>query len=300
MRVGFVGLGKMGSQIVKKLLAKDFEVVVYDTNEEAIGACIELGANGAHSQAELVELLGEKAVLWLMIPAEFVGAEVDQYVSLLPHDSILIDGGNSEYEDSIRRAAQCAERGISFVDVGTSGGVLGLERGFSMMVGGEPDAYNRIKPILHVLSEPEGGYAYIGASGSGHYVKMVHNGIEYALMQAYAEGYDLLKYGPLAGLDLSDIARVWQKGSIVQSNLNGMIADILQSNPELDGIDGYVAASGEGQWTFEAAQKANVGMPALRAALDVRSASQAGKVYFATKLLAAMRHTFGGHQINKP
>ncbi len=299
MKVGFVGLGKMGNQIVNKLLRAGHSVVVFDVNQSAIDECVAMGAEGASSRENLVELLGEKPIVWLMIPADYVHGEVEAYKDILPRGSILIDGGNSHFQGSIERAHLCKEKDIEYVDVGTSGGILGLTQGFSLMVGGERATFNVIEPLIASLAQPSARYAYIGESGSGHYVKMVHNGIEYALMQSYAEGYDLLKYGPVQNLDLASISDVWQGGSIVQSTLNELIGEILAETPELDGIDGYVAASGEGEWTYQAAAQANVPMPALREALAMRQASQGGYNTFATKLLAAMRNKFGGHAINK-
>lgn len=299
MKVGFVGLGKMGSQIVRKLLDAQHQVVVYDVNPDAVAACTKLGATPASGREELVRLLGKRPTVWLMIPADFVQAEVDTFSLVLPKDSILVDGGNSHFTDTIARHQQCHGNGISYVDVGTSGGVMGLTQGFSMMVGGEAAAVKRIKPLLHILAQPHGTYSHVGPSGYGHYVKMIHNGIEYALMQAYAEGYDLLRYGPLANIDLAAVAKTWQQGSIVASTLNALTADILHRNPELHGIAGRVDSNGEGAWTEQAASQAGIAMPGLRAALAVRNASkQPGGDYFATKLLAAMRHEFGGHPLH--
>jgi 6-phosphogluconate dehydrogenase len=299
MRIGFVGLGKMGSQIISKLLAAGHEVIAYDLNESAVDAAVQAGAIAASNPKDLVEKLGhDTPILWIMIPAQFMEGEVEEYMELLPRGSTLIDGGNSHYEDSIRRAGLCAEQGIVYLDIGTSGGILGYANGFSLMVGGHIMGFKLIEPLLKVLSQPSGGYVYAGPSGYGHYTKMIHNGIEYAVMQAYAEGYDLMKYGPMHDINLAAIANVWQHGSIIQSTLNGLIGQILTQNPELEGIDGVVASSGEGEWTKETADKANVGVPALDAALKVRDASQLGEVIFATKLLAAMRTAFGGHDIN--
>lgn len=299
MRVGFVGLGKMGRQIVEKFLHDEHEVVVYDVNTDAIHECEAFGAEAAYSREELVSKLGPNPIVWLMIPSDYVGTDVEAYSHLLPEGGILVDGGNSHYQQSIERAAMCAEKEVTYIDVGTSGGVMGLENGFSLMVGGDKPTFHHLEPFFKTLVHPHGGYAHMGTSGSGHYVKMIHNGIEYAIMQAYAEGYDLLKYGKIQGLDLKDIAAVWQRGSIIKSSLNGLIQEILEENEELDGIDGYVADSGEGRWTYETAQEANVPMPALREAIEVRRASQNGYSTFATRLLAAMRNKFGGHAINK-
>lgn len=299
MRVGFVGLGKMGRQIVQKLLQDGHEVVVFDTNQEAVQECKNQGAHSSEDRADLVKKLGKNPIVWLMIPADYVHSETVAYSELLPAGGILIDGGNSHFQGSIDRAKLCAEKQISFVDVGTSGGILGLTEGFSMMIGGEKNTFETLEPLFVTLAAPNSRYAYMGQSGSGHFVKMVHNGIEYAIMQSYAEGYDLLKYGGMLNLDLVKIAEVWQGGSIIQSSLNDLIQKILTENPELDGISGYVADSGEGKWTYEVAELSNVPMPALRVALEVRKASQNGYSTFATKLLAAMRNKFGGHAINK-
>ncbi len=298
-KIGFVGLGKMGSQIVQKLLGDGLEVVVYDPNLDLVKACSALGAIPATSREDLVAKLNGQKIVWLMIPAKAVENEVTSYANLLSSEDIIIDGGNSFYQDSQRRADFCRQKSIHFVDVGTSGGILGLSNGFSLMVGGDNTVVNLLQPAFESLAKPSGGIAYIGPSGSGHYVKMIHNGIEYALMQAYAEGYDLLKYGPVANIDLGKVAAVWQKGSIINSTLNSIIEQVLTENPDLAGIDGYVATSGEAEWTLKTAREADVAMPALEQAMAVRIASQQGRVYFPTKLLAAMRNKFGGHAINK-
>ncbi|MBC7764122.1 decarboxylating 6-phosphogluconate dehydrogenase [Microbacteriaceae bacterium] len=298
MKIGFVGLGKMGSQIVEKLIEAGHDVSVYDSNPELVMQTEKFGAHGTQSREALVSNVGEQAIIWLMIPAGVVENEVQEYINLLQPGSTLIDGGNSNYHDTLRRAERCKDAGIVYMDVGTSGGVLGLESGFSLMVGGDKMTYDRLLPAFEALTHPSGGCSYMGPSGYGHYVKMIHNGIEYSIMQSYAEGYDLLKYGPLPEIDLATVAKIWQKGSIIQSTLNGLIEKILGDNPQLDGIDGYVDASGEGAWTLEAARDAGIKMPALEQAVAVRTASQQGSIFFATKLLAAMRHSFGGHSIN--
>lgn len=298
MKIGFVGLGKMGNQIVTKLLDKNHEVVVYDVNPEAIAAMEQRGATSATSREDLVAKLGERPVLWLMIPSQFVGAEVDAYLELLPQGSLLIDGGNTNFHETIERGGKAGEHCVHYIDVGTSGGIHGLDNGFSLMVGGDETSVRMLAPIFDVLIQPNGRWIRAGQTGSGHYVKMIHNGIEYALMQAYAEGYDLLKNGEIKNLDLAAIANVWQGGSIIASNLNALAAEILRENPELDGIDGFVAASGEGLWTYEAAEASHIEMPALREALAVRDASQQGKRSYATKMLASLRNKFGGHAIN--
>ena len=299
MRVGFVGLGKMGRQIVDKLINDGHEVVVFDVSSAAIEECVKIGARSAANQQDLVDMLGENPIVWLMIPADYVEAEVESYIKILPKGGVLIDGGNSNYKDTIRRGVECQDNGISYVDVGTSGGVLGIKQGFCLMIGGDEQVCEQLNPIFDTMVKPQGRYSYMGPSGLGHYVKMIHNGIEYSLMQSYAEGYDLLKYGEIKGLDLAKISHVWQGGSIIESGLNSLIDEIFQENPKLENIEGYVADSGEGRWTYDTALAANVPMPALREALNVRQASQNGYHTFATKLLAAMRNKFGGHAINK-
>ena len=299
MKIGVVGLGKMGQQIVKKLVDGGHKVVAFDVNKAAVEACKEYGAVGVVSREDLVEQLGPKPIVWMMIPAEFVDAEVDTLLKLLPKGSMLIDGGNSRYTQTIERAKRARKKGMSYVDVGTSGGVHGMTHGFSLMVGGSSVSFTVLEPALKTLAAPKGGYAYMGQSGRGHYVKMVHNGIEYAIMQAYAEGYDLLKYGEFKDIKLAEVARVWQQGSIIESNLNGLIQEIFEEMHHFEYVSGYVAATGEGQWTYETAQKYSVPMPALREALQVRAASQNGYDTFATKLLALMRNKFGGHDVRK-
>lgn len=300
MRVGFIGLGKMGSQIVTKLVAAGHEVVAHDPNHDAVEAMAKIGAIAAENRQDLVQKSGDSAVIWLMIPSQFVGDEVSSLLEHMSDGMTLVDGGNSNFTLSMERTGQCQEHGVSFIDIGTSGGILGLTNGFSMMVGGDADKVAAISPLLDVLSQPHGGYHHFGPAGSGHFVKMVHNGIEYGMMQAYSEGYQLLKENSqFPGLDLAAIAHVWQQGSIVESGLNGLIEKIYQQNPYLDGIDGYVADSGEGRWTLEQANTNGVDMPVLRDAIAVRIKSQNGDTNYATKLLASMRNAFGGHAVNK-
>ena len=327
MKVGFIGLGKMGSQMVERLLAAGHEVVVSDHHQENIDAAVAHGALAATSSAELVQKLATLAagggvqasdaesdstaplVIWLMIAARAVGDELATLLPLLPAGSIVVDGGNSDFRDTRRHAETCAAAGMSLVDVGTSGGILGLEHGFSIMVGGDERAFKTIEPLIQALAQSD-GYGYFGPSGAGHYVKMIHNAIEYGVMEAYAEGYNLLKNGrDYTQLDLAKIAEVWQHGSIVASGLNEIIREQLAKNPDLQGIDGFVHESGEARWTLETAQaqsdaadasgKHNIELPAIQVALDARLASQQGKTNFGTKLLAAMRNGFGGHQLNQ-
>lgn len=300
MRIGFVGLGKMGSQIVTKFLGNQIEVVVYDVNADAIKAMADAGAEVAGSREDLVSKLGDNPVLWLMIPSDFVEAEIQEYSRILPPGSLVIDGGNSDFRMTIKRAVELAEKKTDLVDIGTSGGVRGLKNGFSLMVGGSPENYAKVQPLLEILAMPSGSYGHMGPTGSGHYVKMIHNGVEYGMMQSLAEGYNLLKTGPVQPVDLKEVARIWQHGSIVESTLNELIAEIMSEDSDLSDIEGYVADSGEGRWTLETAKQSNVPMPALEQSLEVRVRSQQGQIDYSTKLLAAIRNKFGGHSVEKP
>ena len=299
MTIGFIGLGKMGQQMVTRLLEAKHEVIVTDLNQSFVDMAVKNGAKAAKDRTEMVKMLGKNVVIWIMIPAQFVQAEVDALVELLPPGSIIIDGGNSNYLETMKRAEQTKAKSIDFVDVGTSGGILGLKNGFSMMVGGDTEAVATIQPLIEALAQPQ-GWGHFGPTGSGHFVKMVHNGIEYGMMEAYAEGYRILQEGHDFGqLDLAKVGEVWEHGSIIASNLNALTAKVLATNPTLSGIEGVVAQSGEAKWTLDAAAVKGIEAPVIQTALDVRSASENGTVNFATKLLAAMRNAFGGHNINK-
>lgn len=298
MKIGFIGLGKMGSQMVQRLLTDGHEVVVYDVNQDAVNAMVDEGALPAVDYADLAGQLGEQPIVWVMIPSQFVTDTLTELSSVLAEDSIVIDGGNSDYRDTIKHSSMLADNKISMVDVGTSGGIHGLENGFSMMVGGSDSSVTTIEPILQSLAQKD-GYGHFGESGAGHFTKMVHNGIEYGIMQAYAEGYQLLKEGPFDNIDVAKVASVWQHGSINESFLNGLIERMLTADPELSGVDGFVKESGEARWTLETAQENGISMPVTQAALDVRVASQQGETNYATKFLAQLRNEFGGHAINK-
>ena len=299
MKLGVMGLGKMGSQIVQRLLADNHQVVVFDLHKDAVDLAEQYGATRAESVQELVTKLGNEVVIWLMLPANVVDSELAKLNQYVPKGRIVIDGGNSDFRLTQKRARHCNENHIHFMDVGTSGGVGGLEHGFSMMVGGDRGSYEKIEPIISSLSQKD-GYHYFGRSGSGHFVKMVHNAIEYGMMQAYAEGYHMLKEGAqYPDIDLEAAAKVWQHGSIIKSDLNALIQTVLAHNPNLTGVEGYVAESGEARWALEVAKKSKIDVPVLDQAMKVRLASQKGRTNFATKLLAAMRNAFGGHIINK-
>lgn len=300
MKIAVIGLGKMGMQIVRKLVEDSHEVIAHDVSEQAI---VEAGSHGAHmakdKQAVVKAFGNEPVVLWVMIPADVVDEALDEWLKVVPTGSIIIDGGNSDFRLTAARNKLVEEKGSTMLDVGTSGGVWGYANGFSMMAGGDEAAFKTVEPILLTMAKPGGAYGYFGLSGAGHYVKMVHNAIEYGMMESLAEGYRLLKEGHYPGLDLTKAANVWQHGSVVTSWLNDLTRQALEENPELDGIDGFVAESGEARWSLEVAREKRIAMPSIEAAFNVRLASQKGEVNFATKLLAAMRNKFGGHTINK-
>jgi 6-phosphogluconate dehydrogenase len=235
-----------------------------------------------------------------MLPADIVDAQVDEWLELLPANSIIIDGGNSNFRLTQKLNEAVKAKGCRLIDVGTSGGIWGYQNGFSMMVGGDDRAaFEAIEPALQTLAAPEGAYHYFGPSGSGHFVKMTHNAIEYGMMESLAEGYRVLKEGPYEGLDLAAAGEVWQHHSVITSWLNELSRDALRENPELDGVDGFVAENGEARWTLEVARERGIDTPSIQAAFDVRLNSQQGQINFATKLLAAMRNKFGGHNLNQ-
>lgn len=301
MKIAIVGLGKMGLQIAKKLQTAGHEVYGVVSSEDKIAPLDQQGISATTSRQQAFEFFAsDQAVIWLMIPAAAVDAELAEWLELLPPNSIIIDGGNSNFKQTQARASLADNQQIKYLDVGTSGGVHGLYNGFSMMIGGDTTAFQTISPVIEVLAQPSGAYQHFGPSGSGHYVKMVHNAIEYGMMQSLAEGYQMLQEGAYAGkLDLAAAGEVWQHGSVVTSWLNELSRQALAENPTLDGIEGFVAESGEARWTLENAAELGIQLPAIQAAFDVRLKSQQGQVNFATKLLAAMRNKFGGHAINK-
>jgi 6-phosphogluconate dehydrogenase len=298
MELGMIGLGKMGAFMAERLVKGGHRVVGFDPDAGAVQRVLASGAEGADSLTNLVSKLKAPRAIWLMVPA---GGPVDQSIeSLLPLLSAgdtIIDGGNSFYKDSMRRAAALAQKGTNFVDCGTSGGVWGLTEGYSMMVGGDTAAVNRLAPIFQSLAPgPDKGWGHVGPAGAGHYVKMVHNGIEYGIMEAYAEGLDLLKHKNEFGLDLLKICEIWQYGSVIRSWLLDLTADALAKNPTLAGVAAYVTDSGEGRWTAIEGIELGVALPVITGALDMRLRSQDPEP-FANKLLAIMRHEFGGHAV---
>lgn len=300
MDIGMIGLGKMGANMTTRLLRGGHRVVVSDLNETAVGAAEAEGATGASSIADLVTRLAQPRAVWVMVPSgKATEGVVDALGELLSEGDVLIDGGNSNYRDSMRRAEILQEKGIYFVDVGTSGGVWGLTEGYSMMVGGDDVALAHIRPVLETLAPAaDKGWGHVGPTGSGHFVKMVHNGIEYGLMQAYAEGFELMKKKEAFGLDLPQIAEVWRYGSVIRSWLLDLTAKALEENPGLEGIAAYVTDSGEGRWTVAEAIDLDCAIPVISMALQRRFRSRA-EAPFSDKLLAAMRQQFGGHAVKQ-
>lgn len=300
MKIGMVGLGRMGANMTQRLLRGGHEVVVTDLNEEAIAAASEQGAQPAADLAGVVNALAAPRVVWVMVPH---GAPTESTVfalaDLLSAGDIIIDGGNSNYKETMRRGEALAARGLRFVDVGTSGGIWGLAEGYSMMVGGEEGAVASLRPILETLAPaPDLGWGRVGPTGAGHFVKMVHNGIEYGMMQAFAEGFEIMRAKGEFGLDLHQISEIWRFGSVVRSWLLDLIANALAEDPELSDIRGWVSDSGEGRWTVFEAIDQDVPAPVITLSLMRRFSSRQDESY-AAKLLAAMRNQFGGHAVKR-
>lgn len=300
MKIAIYGLGRMGSQIARKLHEGEHIVIASNRSSSPVDEMKNLGMIGAYSREEVVSLFDkDQVIIWIMVPSDVVDSEIDTWLNMIPKGSILIDGGNSKWSDSKRREKLVKDRGSSFIDIGTSGGIWGYKNGFSMMIGGDSSSYEVIKPVLETLKIPDGMYAYFGESGSGHYVKMVHNAIEYGMMESLGEGYRLLKEGPYKDIDLYKAGDVWQHRSVVTSWLNELTRDIMKDNPNQDGVDGVVAESGEARWALEVAKDFKIEAQAIQASFDVRLDSQKGKTNFATKIVASMRNAFGGHKINE-
>lgn len=298
MKIGMIGLGRMGANMAERLIGEGHQVVGYARRKESVQRVADKGIMGAYSLEELTKKLAPPRTLWMMIPA---GEPVDKTIEgLLPYldkSDLLIDGGNSYYKDTMRRSDNLKERGIGYVDVGTSGGIWGLKEGYSMMIGGEKDEVERLRPLFETLAPSrDTGWGHVGPSGSGHFVKMVHNGIEYGLMQAYSEGFSILKHKEEFGLDLSQIAGIWRHGSVVRSWLLDLTFEALRENPELKGIAPYVEDSGEGRWTVFESIDLDVAAPIITLSLLSRFLSR-DKENFSDKLLSAMRNKFGGHEI---
>jgi 6-phosphogluconate dehydrogenase len=297
MEVGMIGLGRMGANMTERLVRGGHQVVTYDRSAEAIQRVVDKGATGAVSLADFVKKLSPPRAIWLMVPSgDPVDQTMDQLLPNLTKGDIIIDGGNSNYKDSIRRAEKMKAHGMHFIDAGTSGGIWGLQNGYCMMVGGEKEIVGRLEPIFVTLA-PKDGYLHAGPNGAGHFVKMVHNGIEYGMMQAYGEGFELLKASQF-DLDLAKISHLWNQGSVVRSWLLELCQSAFEKDPKLDAIKGYVEDSGEGRWTVIEAIEKGVAATTLAHALFARYSSRQQDA-FSNKVIAALRNEFGGHAVTK-
>ena len=299
MQIGFVGLGKMGGNMVHRIKRdSDHDVVAFDFNADAVAAAEGHGARGAQSLEALVEALDAPRAVWIMVPAgDPTEQTVQKLAGLLAPGDLIVDGGNSNWHDDVRRGAELAERGIHYVDVGTSGGVWGLEVGYCMMVGGPPEGVQMLAPVLDVLAPPD-GWRHFGASGAGHFVKMVHNGVEYGLMQAYAEGFELMAKSPFE-VDLKEVAGLWNRGSVVRSWLCELAEKAFaEEGNDLEAIKGHVNDSGEGRWTIVDGIDLDVPTPVITAALYARFYSRR-EGDFTHRVLSALRNQFGGHAVER-
>ena len=301
MEIGMIGLGRMGGNMLQRLRSGGHRVVAFDARVEVVEAVVQQqGAVGASSLEELLGKLSAPRAVWVMVPSgQPTEDTIDSLADLMSAGDTIIDGGNSNYKDSARRAAALSERGLSFLDAGTSGGIWGLKEGYSMMIGGDGEVFRRLEPIFQTLAPaPDKGYAHVGPSGAGHFVKMVHNGIEYGLMQAYAEGFELMAAKREFELDLAQIAEVWRHGSVVRSWLLDLTAAALEEDGNLDSLEAYVDDSGEGRWTVEESIELAVPLPVITLALQTRFRSRQDQP-FGAKLLSAMRNQFGGHTVRR-
>lgn len=296
MRLGMVGLGRMGGSMTVRLVRGGHEVVAFDPNREAVEAAVVAGAEGASSLGELCERLTAPKVVWVMVPAgDVTEATIGELGGILADGDVVVDGGNSDWRDSLRRAERLEAGGIRLVDCGTSGGIWGLDVGYCLMVGGVPEAVAVVEPAFLTLA-PRDGYAHVGAPGAGHFTKMVHNAIEYGMLAAYGEGFELLARSSFA-LDLERIAGIWRHGSVVRSWLLELLHDALEKDPTLDRVDDWVDDSGEGRWAVQAAIDQDVPAPITALALFARFASRQDEA-FSAKVIAALRNEFGGHAIH--
>ena len=297
MQIAIIGLGKMGGNMVKRLLGGGHRVVAYDRDPAAVAAVVHEGATGANSLEDLASKLEVPRAVWVMGPSGSPPEETIQKLSnLLSAGDIIIDGGNSNFRDSVRRSDELAGKQVRFLDAGTSGGVWGLANGYSLMIGGDPTAFEHCKPALETLA-PVSGLGYFGKAGAGHFCKMVHNGVEYAMMQSYAEGFELMRATDF-GYDLREVTRVWNNGSVVRSWLCELAQRAFEKDPDLDGLKAYVEDSGEGRWTVNEGVAHAVPVPTIAAALFARFASRQSNS-FGLRVLAALRNEFGGHAVKK-
>jgi 6-phosphogluconate dehydrogenase len=300
MQLGMVGLGKMGANMTTRLVRGGHRVIAFDRSPDAVKASVANGAGGATSLDDLVKQLSAPRAVWVMVPAgDPTEATVRSLSELLAKGDTIIDGGNSNYKESVRRASMIGERGLNFVDVGTSGGIWGLTEGYSLMIGGPNDAVERLRPIFETLAPAKDqGWGHVGPVGSGHFTKMIHNGIEYGMMQAYAEGFSILKHKKEFSLDLAQIAELWRNGSVVRSWLLDLTARALKEDQNLTSIAPYVSDSGEGRWTVTEAIDLDVPAPVITLSLLTRLRSRDSESY-TDRLLSALRNQFGGHAVKK-
>jgi 6-phosphogluconate dehydrogenase len=297
MKIGMIGLGRMGMNMAKRLLKGGHEVAAYNRTRDKVAQLVQEGALGANSFSELINNLLSPRIVWLMLPAgPAVEDHLTQLAGILAPGDTVIDGGNSYYKDDIRRAQFLQEKGINYMDVGVSGGLWGLDRGYCLMAGGSREIYNSLEPVLNTLAQKD-GCLYCGPAGAGHFVKMVHNGIEYGMMQAYGEGFDILKSSPYAeSLDFAEVAHLWNQGSVVRSWLLELAEDVFKRDADLSEIEGYVEDSGEGRWIVQDAVDMGVACPVTALSLMQRFNSR-NKNSFSDRFLAALRREFGGHRV---
>jgi 6-phosphogluconate dehydrogenase len=299
VEIAMIGLGRMGMNMARRLLKGNHQVITYNRTPNKTDQIVKEGAIGAYSISELVEKLSPPRVVWLMLPAgPAIDDHMDQLKDLLSDGDMVIDGGNTYYKDDIRRAEMLAEKGIQFIDAGVSGGIWGLEVGYCTMIGGTKENYAYLEPIFKTLA-PEDGYLYCGPTGAGHFVKMVHNGIEYGMMQAYGEGFDILEASPYAAsLNYAEVAHLWNQGSVIRSWLLELAEAAFKKDPKLSDIRGYVEDSGEGRWTVQQAVETGVSAPVISLSLFMRFRSRKEESY-SDKVIAALRREFGGHAVVK-
>lgn len=301
MRLGMIGLGRMGLNIATRLMQGGHQVVVYDINPAAVEAAVQYNAEGASSLENAVRRLTSPRTVWVMLPSgDITGQNINALVNCLQKGDTIIEGGNSNYRDSITRALEATRHGIHWLDVGTSGGIWGLKEGYCLMIGGRSEVVELCRPIFETLApSPDSGWGRVGPEGAGHYAKMIHNGIEYGLMQAYAEGLEILHTRKDMIEDIAEVGRIWQHGSVVRSWLLDLIAGALRADPDMNGVQDYVPDSGEGRWTIAEAIDLNIPTPVITLSLLARLASRQDTSY-AAKLLAMMRNRFGGHPNERP
>ncbi len=301
MKIIVQGLGRMGMQIARKLAEANHTVIALNRSPEPVEQAVQYGATGAHTPAEALAnfTAGEPVAVWVMLPSDIAETVTREWLTLLPQGSTIINGANSDYRKIKALNGDVAKAGMVLVDIGVSGGVWGYQNGFPLMVGSDNKAaVDAIAPVLDTLAQPGGAWGYFGASGAGNYVKMVHNAIEYGIMQSIAEGYRLLHESPYDNIDMALAGDVWQHHSVITSWLNDLTRQAVAENPTMQGISGYVAESGEARWALETAQELGYELPAIQTAFDVRLKSQQGEINYATKVVAAQRNKFGGHNLN--